>query len=64
MILTSGQPASGKLQAELENMGRKMCAFTGMEWLGILAGGDTGALPLAGDTALLEKAFRAGAALK
>lgn len=64
MLLTSGQPSSGELQAELESMGRKMCAFTGMEWLGILAGGNTGEVPLADDAALLEKAFQAGAALK
>ena len=38
MLLTCGQPASRELQTELESMGRKMCAFTDMEWLGILAG--------------------------
>lgn len=64
MLLTCGQPASEGLQAELESMGQKMCSFTGMEWLGILAGGSTAERPLAEDAALREKAFRAGAALK
>lgn len=64
VLLTSGQPASEELQAELESMCKKMCAFTGMEWLGILAGGNTGEAPLAVDAAMLERAFRAGASLK
>lgn len=38
MLLTSGLPASPELESELENLGRKMCDFTGMEWFGILAG--------------------------
>ena len=38
MLLTSGRPASPELQSVLENLGRKMCDFTGMEWFGILAG--------------------------
>lgn len=63
LLLTSGQPASSELQSELESMGRKMCAFTGMHWLGIQAAGNTGAIPLDEQHEVLERAFRAGASL-
>lgn len=64
MILTSGQPASAGLQAELESMGQKMCAFTGMSWLGILAGGNTGAAPVKAEALACDEAYRAGASLR
>lgn len=64
MLLTCGQPASEALQAELASMGQKMCAFTGMHWLGIVAGGNTGEAPLAEDAPACAQAWQAGAALR
>lgn len=63
MIVTSGQPESKCLRSELESMGRKMCDFTGMSWLGIVAAGNTGEIPVSGQPEALEMAFRAGSQL-
>lgn len=63
ILVTSGQPASPGLQSELESLGRKMCDFTGMHWLGVLSGGNTGATSLDEQPAVLESAFGAGRAL-
>ena len=60
ILVTSGQPASTALQSELESLGRKMGDFTGMHWLGILSGGNTGASPIGEQPEVLESAFRAG----
>ena len=63
ILVTSGQPASTGLQSELESLGRKMGDFTGMHWLGILSGGNTGAGPIDEQPEVLESAFRAGQTL-
>lgn len=63
MIITSGQPESEWLRSELESMGKKMCDFTGMQWLGIVAAGNTGEISVDKQPEALKKAFMAGSTL-
>ncbi len=63
LIMTSGQPASSGLQSVLEHLGRNMCEFTGMRWLGIIAAGATGEHPAVGQNEALDEAWRAGVGL-
>lgn len=64
LIMTSGQPASSGLQSVLEHLGRNMCEFTGMRWLGIIAAGATDEHPATGQSEALDEAWRAGHGLK
>lgn len=62
LVMTSGQPTASDGREGLEFILKKMCDFTGMEWLGTITAG-TNDIPLAEQADVLKSAYDAGAAL-